>query len=135
MDIFIRNTDQTVFCITAESFPAGVKEAHEKLHAIFPPTSGRKYYGISYQNNGNILYKAAVLSAHPNEAGKLNLETFTIRKGKYSGKVIKNFMEDIASIGSTFQVLLENIHIDPEGYCLEEYFGNDVRCMVKLKDD
>lgn len=135
METIIKNTDQKVFCVSAGMFPEGVGEAHRKLHALFPPADGRSYYGISYRNKDTILYKAAVALKNPEEAGKLNLESFTIRKGKYSGKVIKNFMDDITSIGRTFQVLLEDTRIDPQGYCLEEYFDRDVRCMVKLKDD
>ncbi len=43
-------------------------------------------------------------------------------------------MQNIASIGNVFQQLLMQPKIDPNGYCLEIYEGdNDVRCLVPLK--
>lgn len=135
METFKKNNDKLVFCITAKSFPDGVKEAHEKLHALLPMAPGREYYGISFgsENNG-IVYKAAVGLKNPEEGKKFNLEEFIIRKGNYSGVVVKDFMKDMSSIGRTFQQLLDNSDIDPLGYCLEEYINNDVRCLVKTKD-
>lgn len=136
METYQKDNDRTVFCISAKSFPDGIMEAYQKLHSIFPLEPGRDYYGISYMDHGKTVYKAAVGLKDPKEAGDIKLETFIIRKGKYTGKVIENYMDDIPAIGRTFQVLLDNPNIDPRGYCLEEYFNEkDVRCLVKLKDD
>lgn len=136
METYEKNNDILVFCITAKSFPEGVKEAHQKLHSLYPPTPERKYYGISFMNHNTIVYKAAVGFTTPEEAKSSRLEPYIIRKGKYSGKVIENFMDDISSVGTTFQTLLNDPHLDPNGYCLEEYLNlTTVRCSVKLKDE
>ena len=136
METYKKDNDKPVYCITAKSFPEGLLEAHQKLHSIFPFSQEREYYGISYMDHDKTVYKAAVGLNNPKEAGDINLEMFIIRKGKYTGTVIANFMDDIPSIGRTFRVLLDNPNIDPQGYCLEEYFNkSDVRCLVKLKDD
>ncbi len=135
METIIKDNDTIVFCVNAKSFPEGVLEAHQTLHAMYPPAPDRRYYGISRPNHGDIHYKAAVGFGNQPEVQEQQLEKFVIRKGKYAGRVIRNFMEDIPAIGRTFQDLLEDVRIDPDGYCLEEYFDNDVRCLVKLKDD
>lgn len=135
MDTILFDNDTIVFCVNAKSFPEGVQEAHQTLHAMYPPAPDRKYYGISSLNHGDIHYKAAVALGDLTETPNKRLEKFVIRKGKYAGKVIRNFMEDIPAIGRTFNALLKDVRIDPNGYCLEEYFDNDVRCLVKLKDD
>lgn len=136
MDTIILDNDTIVFCVNAKSFPEGVQEAHQTLHAMYPPLPDRRYYGISRLNRGDIQYKAAVEFGNQPEVQEQQLEKFVIRKGKYAGKVIRNFMEDIPAIGRTFRDLLKDVRIDPDGYCLEEYINdNDVRCLVKLKDD
>ena len=43
----------------AKSFPEGILEAHQTLHALVPYSQNRKYFGISRPENGNIVYKAA----------------------------------------------------------------------------
>lgn len=136
METVTFKNDRIVFCIAAKQFPDGVQEAHQSLHAIFPPAPGRHYYGISFSNQDEITYKAAVGFDNKEEANGQDLEKFVIRKGKYASRVIKNFMDDIPSIGRTFRELLSDARIDQHGYCIEDYFNNqDVRCLVKLADD
>lgn len=136
MEDYIIEKDIPVFCITSKSFPEGVYEAHRKLHALFPPAIGRNYFGISFADvKGSILYKAAVQLPDMNKHLNSGTETFTIRKGLYSGVVIENFMRDIPAIGRTFNELLADSRLDPNGYCLEMYYNEtDVRCLVKLLD-
>lgn len=64
------------------------------------------------------------------------LEEFIIPKGSYNGTDIENFRRDIPAIGRVFQQLLTHPGLDPGGFCLEWYYNmNDVRCMVRLKDE
>ena len=128
------NEDVKCYCIKASSFPAGVLAAHQQLHQLFPYTSDRHYYGISRpEGKGIIAYWAA---AEKLAGDKIeDLEEFIIPKGNYTGKDISNFRNDIAAIGQTFQQLLTDPQIDPNGFCLEWYYNmDDVRCMVKLSD-
>ena len=126
--------DITVLCITASSFPDGVQAAHKKLHSLFPASERRTFYGISYgDETGSIIYKAATEQLHEGEARQLNLETFTIRKGKYITEFLHDWRKDEASVGKTFKKLLSDPGIDKKGYCLEIYLNeNDVRCLVPL---
>src|SRR5689334_23172784 len=132
-EIFIAN-DLPVYRVKASSFPTGIKAAHEKIHALFPPDGTRKYYGISHGGEkGQILYWAAVSKktdeAEQNDAA----ESFIIRKGKYISIFIKNWTLKETSVAEAFHELLQQDGIDANGYCLEEYINEtDIRCSVPL---
>lgn len=122
-----------VFCIKANSFPGGVHEAHKKLLQLIPSKDGRIFYGISYPENGKIIYKASTTEIYLDEGQKYNCETFTIRKGLFLGQTIINWKQDEIRVKTTFDELLSDPRIDINGYCLEEYVGdNDMKCMVPL---
>jgi|ERR1044072_2898962 hypothetical protein len=133
MEKFTLEKDIRVFCVTAKSFPDGIMDAFKKLQALVP--GDRKYFGLSRPENGSIVYKAAVEEKEPGEAEKLNCEPFIIRKGNYLSKTITDYMKNTPAIGETFQEMIKQPDIDPNGYCVESYFNEkDVCCMVRLKD-
>jgi predicted transcriptional regulator YdeE len=127
--------DMEVLCVTASSFPEGVKDAFDTLHNKFPSSEDRTFYGISYQSqDGHIVYKAAISVVENKEAEKYQCETFLIKKGQYISETITDFMNNIPLIGQTFQNLLTDPRVNKEsGYCLERYINqNDLQCMVTL---
>lgn len=126
--------DITVFCVTAKSFPDGVKEAHESLTRLTSFSPQRKYYGVSWMDEkGGITYKAAAEELIPGELSKHGLETLIIRKGNYIYIDVKNFMQHIPAIGQAFDRLKNDPRIDPQGVALEWYLNEtDVRCMIKI---
>lgn len=133
MGTYLLAEDVHVLCITASSFPAGVKQAHQALHSIVPPGSGREYFGLSRPHKGNIVYKAAAEVKHAGEAEEKGCEAYTIRQGNYISIVVNDFMTDLPAIGLAFQQLLQHPGLDPDGCCVEWYFNDkDVRCMVRL---
>lgn len=137
MEIYTIEKDIQLVCVTAESFPGKVMEAHNKLHELVSDNN-RQFFGISRPgSNGSIIYKAAAEAFTKEEAQQTGLETFSIKKGKYISLFIPRFCDDPASIGTAFQQLLRYPGIDHEnGYCLEVYETDvDVRCMVPLKND
>lgn len=135
MEIFNLEKDITLLCVEASSFPDGVLASHQKLHSMIIQLAERKYYGISNPDiSGRIIYKAAVEEMLENEAKNLGLETFVLKSGEYISIVLKNYMDNLSSIGKLFETLLKNPNIDPNGACIEWYFSqNDMRCMVRLK--
>ena len=127
--------DIKVFYIQATSFPDGVLEAFQRMHALieFPPK--RSNYGISRPENGVIVYRVAAEELIKGDLEKHNLKQFIIPRGEYIGIEIKNFKDDLSAIKNAFDKLLISSDIDPNSYCIEEYKGtDDVFCMVKLKD-
>jgi hypothetical protein len=121
--------------VTASSFPEGVTAAHEKLRALAPARSERRYFGISHPDEkGVIIYKAAAEELEPGELSKQGLEKFVIPNGDYACIVIKDYLKDPSQIGKAFDTILHNAPYDPKGFCLEWYTGDrDVRCMVRLR--
>ena len=127
--------DIKVFYITAKSFPDGIMEAHRKLHSLVPFSQSRKYFGISRPEHGQIVYRAATEERNPGEAEKYDCDTLTLKKGNYLSTTIHDYMNDLTSIWKTFEQILSDPRIDPEGYCVEWYLSQkDVKCMVRLKD-
>jgi predicted transcriptional regulator YdeE len=103
----------------------------------FPFSSERNFYGLSRpENNEGIVYKAAAEVKTPDEASKYKLDTMVIPKGNYVTETVHNFKEDVPVIGRTFEKLLEQPNLDPQGYCVEWYLPNDkdVMCMIRLQD-
>src|SRR5258705_10000884 len=136
MESFFLKQDIKVFYVKASSFPDGVQEAYQKLHALLVTPVGRRFFGISYpEGPGKMIYKAAVEENYPGEGKALGCENFVIKKGKYISIYIKDFMNNIPAIGKAFQELLVDERIDPNGCCVEEYINDkDVRCMVRLSN-
>lgn len=136
MDIITIEKDITVFIVAATSFPNGVLAAHEKVHTVAPPAKGRRFFGISRPEKGVIQYWAGAEEMHCGEDEELQLQTITLRNGKYISNTIENFKNDVSRIGNTFQQMLMRKDIDPNGYCVELYLNdNDVQCMVRLDDN
>lgn len=134
METFILNEDIKVFTMTAESFPEGILESHQKLHAIVPFSTDRRYFGVSRPENSVITYKAAAEELE-GEEGKYELDSLIIKKGRYISLVISGYMKDEQAIAKAFEKLLEYPDIDPNGYCVEWYISDDdVRCMIRLED-
>lgn len=135
METFTLDNDIKVLCVTATSFPEGITEAHQNLHALVPYSNNRRYFGMSHpKEKGVIIYNAAAEELNQNEAGLLGCETLIIKSGTYISTTIKDYLKDISSIGKAFQILLSQKGLDREGYCVEWYLNNkDVRCMIRLK--
>jgi hypothetical protein len=133
MEDFILKEDINVFCVQAASFPDKIMEAHQTLHSLIDFNPERRYFGLSSPDqSGEIIYKAAAEEIIPGELSKHHLEAYTIPKGNYLSRVIRNFTSNIGEIGKTFQEMINEPTIAPDGICIEWYLKNDeVRCMVR----
>lgn len=132
MEIYTLEDDLDLFCVTAQSFPHDIKGAFDKLVSLIRGTEGRTFFGISYQTDaGEIIYKAAVLELCEGEGKMLDCELYRLEKGDYITETIKNWMQDIRSIGTTFRKLGDSLP-DTTFPCVEWYKGQDVMCMVRL---
>ena len=134
MEPYTLERDIKLICIPASSFPDGVAAAHQKLHALLPPTQRRKIFGISWPDGkGSLVYKAGTEETYPGETEKLGGETFIVKKGHYISILIHNYMSDMPAFGKAFKELCADPRIDPQGAAVEMYYDEkDVRCMVRL---
>lgn len=126
--------DIEIFYLTAKSFPDGIQEAHERIHALIGSLDGRTSYGISHADaSGNIVYMAGVSARHTGEGQQFGCKTFVAKKGRYFEAVINNYMRQPEAIGDVFQEMMSDPRIDPQGACVEEYISNtEMRCLVRL---
>lgn len=127
--------DIQVCRLKASSFPEGVLAAHQALHARFPFSPDRNYFGISRPENGTICYWSATEEQITASLLAEGYEAFIIPAGNYVSILIKDFMKNPMVIGEAFQELIHLPGIDPDGYCIEWYKGmDDVVCMVRTKN-
>ena len=127
--------DIAIFYVTAKTFPAGVLDAHNTLHAMVPFSSKRKYFGVSRpENDGNIVYRAGTEETRANEGNEYNCDTLVLKKGNYISLTVADFREDPQRIGEAFQILLTHPDLDPQGYCVEWYMNDreEVKCMIRM---
>ncbi|MEO6305301.1 MAG: transcriptional regulator [Bacteroidia bacterium] len=136
MEEYNLEKDIKIFYVTATSFPEGISAAHEKLQNLLPDIKDRHFYGVSRpENNKGIIYKAGVEESYQGEGETLGFDTLILKQGKYIGALIKDYTKDVSIVEKTFQKILKNPDLDPNGYCVEMYIGQkDLRCMVRLKD-
>lgn len=124
----------TAYTVKAASFPEGVLAAHQHLHGLVTYSPKRKYFGISRpEGAGTIAYYAAAEELEKGEFARHDLPVFIIAAGTYIYTDIPDFMKNIPAIGQTFQTLLGEKNIDPNGACVEWYLSDTVcRCMVRI---
>lgn len=125
-----------VVFLKAAKFPDDVPATFEKLNALLPNNSDRRFFGISHPDKtGVIHYKAAAEILPSDNFKNSDLQKFIIEKGDFVTKYITNHFKDSNCIGDTFQALLKYPQLDPNGYCLEvykNYTDVDVHCMVRI---
>src|SRR6195952_1197042 len=90
--------DIKVFYVPASSFPDGIMQAHETLHALVPFSTDRKFYGLSRPENGPIQYKAAAEEINKGEAEKFGCNILILKKGKYICLTVHDYLKDVQSI-------------------------------------
>lgn len=142
MEKFTLHKDIQLFCVKADSFPEGIKAAHEKMTSISNPDGRRNYFGVSYLYDDEILYMAAAEMMKSEEEIPAGCDTYTLKKGDYISIYITDFAKDTSQIDRAFKILLDDPGIDPDGCCTECYLpegadyatAKDIRCMVRLAD-
>lgn len=125
--------DVALIAVTARSFPEGIGEAFNTLMRMLPDSQERVFFGISYPDQeGGLLYKAAVSQAFDGECEQYDCETFVLSKGKYLTETVKNWRGQEEKIGLTFRKLGDS-RSDTVAPGIEWYQGEDVMCMLKLE--
>ena len=137
METLYLNNDVHVFYITVKSFPTGITDAFKALENLDPSICERPFYGIFHEDeNGNMIYRAAVEERYKGEAETYGCNTFVISHGNYLAVTIKHFMKRIEVIPEAFDLLGKQPGIDVSFPAIEWYRNEEeVVCMVKLLSD
>lgn len=133
MDIVHLPQDIHPGALQATEFPDGISDTFDQLEEMFGDIPIRTSYGVSHADDqGHILYYAAASTSDPKQVLP-GTKPLTIRKGYYVSLPIRQWRENLPAITTAFQTLMLHPDMDPEGYCLEEYGCDTVRCMVPLR--
>ena len=127
--------DIKVYYVTANSFPEDILTARRTLPFKNSFSKERRYFGLSRpeKENDRIVYKAAAEQIQVDLEKDYQLDTFIIEKGTYKCITISNYKGRWSKISpKPFGELTALANIDPNGYCLEWYFNEVVRCMVRI---
>lgn len=135
MKNYTLENDIKVMYVQAETFPDGIQKAFDTLDSKLVNIEGIIYYGISYLDDGKIVYKAGVEERFGGEADKLDVKTLTIKKGEYLTETILDWRENMSAFSAVFQKLLDTPKLDRNSFCVEWYKSDtEVMCMVKLME-
>src|SRR5436190_2138743 len=108
MEKYKLEKDVKIMCLPVPNFPNGIQQAFDELWQRLPRINNRNFYGISYGNEaGDIIYKSAAEEMEEGEAEKFGYEPFTITKGEYLIETIKNWRNQIPTIGETFTQMVK----------------------------
>lgn len=134
MEKYKLDSDLKVFGKQVITFPLGIKEAFDHLMAIVPDANRRSYYGLSrLDDQGGVLYYAAVQESHKGEAQLYGMECYTIPEGKYSAVTITNWMQKTDCIKDVFHELMQGECADLTTLCVE-WYKSDAEMMCMMKD-
>jgi hypothetical protein len=135
METYQLKSDLQVFGVKVNSFPSGVGEAFDRLVNMVPDGFSRSYFGISYMENGQVVYKATAEQKEEDEAERYNCEKATIEKGKYFISVLKDWRTKTDCIKDIFMEMMEEPGVHLGKPCIEWYLNdNEMWCMMKVKE-
>ncbi|HVM86650.1 MAG TPA: hypothetical protein VMT76_00580 [Puia sp.] len=135
MEKYIVGSNIKVFGMEVSTFPEGIPQVFNSLMNKITDGPRRDYYGISYMtNDGKIFYFAATAEKENSEAGKYDLDSFTIEKGEYLVQSIADWKQKIDTINCVFHELMQDERIDKDKPCIEWYKSeNEMWCMIGTK--
>ena len=111
---------QLVVCRATE-FPAGIKAAWDLLESKLPSLRGRKFYGLTFWEDGQLVYYAGLEPQDEDEIARLGFPTMTLRGGKYARVKLLDWTKHADEIGEIFGELMEQFKKDPAGPTVEFY--------------
>jgi hypothetical protein len=132
MKLYYLKEDVKIFGVRVKTFPDGIGEAFDALVKMIPGGFNRSYYGISYMEGNDIIYKATAEEVIDGEAEKYKCEKFTIEKGEYLAVTITEWLQKTGSIKDVFHDMMQDSRADNSSPCVEWYKNdNEMICMLK----
>lgn len=134
MEKYVLQDDLKVFGVQVKTFPSGIGETFDSLVGMLPGGFNRSFYGISYMKDGAMVYLAAAEEKDKGEAQKYDCERYTVEKGEYLTKTIKDWRKKTDHIGDVFHEMMRDSRVDKTKPCVEWYKNDDeMLCMVRSK--
>lgn len=125
---------QLVVCRASE-FPAGIKDSWQRLEGKLSSLKGRKFYGLTYLEDGHLVYYAGLEPLNKEEVTALGFPTLTLKGGKYARVKLLDWNNHADEIGPIFDELMETYKKDPNGPTVEFYRSQaELHLMIPLAE-
>ena len=124
---------QLVVCRATE-FPAGIRESWEQLESRLNSLRGRKFYGLTFFEDGHLVYYAGLQPLDENEIASLGFPVMTLKGGEYARVKLMDWNDHADEIGPIFDELMEQYPKDPDGPTVEFYRSQtELHLMIPLQ--
>jgi hypothetical protein len=132
----VDQADTKLIVCRATEFPAGIKDSWERLESKLASLKGRKFYGLTYFRDGELIYYAGLESLDENEVASLGYPTIMLKGGKYSRVKLMDWNRHADEIGGIFEELMEEYQKDPDGPTVEFYRSqSELHLMIPISDN
>ncbi len=124
---------QLIVCRAVE-FPAGIKDSWDRLEAKLASLKGRRFYGLTFFEEGQLVYYAGLEPKDEDEIDSLGFPTITLQGGEYARVKLMDWPSHADEIGQLFDELMEAYEKDPQGPTVEFYRSqNELHLMIPLQ--
>lgn len=122
------------FGLRVTNFPEGIGNAFDSLSQKVTGGSQRSAFGLSrMDNDGSIIYYAALEEKSAEEARQYNCERFVIPRGEYLSATLKNWRNHLPEITNIFGEMMKDKRFDNSAYCIEWYQSDtEMVCLLQL---
>jgi hypothetical protein len=126
---------QLIVCRAIE-FPAGIKDSWERLESQLASLRGRKFYGLTYFEEGQLVYYAGLQPLDQSEISALGFPTLILKGGKYARVKLMDWNNHTVKIGEIFDYIMEEYRKDPSGPTVEFYRSQtELHLMIPLVEN
>lgn len=133
--IVIQADTKLIVCHATE-FPAGIKDSWDRLESKLASLKGRKFYGLTYFKDGELIYYAGLEPLDENEVASLGFPTMMLKGGKYARVKLMDWNNHADEISDIFGELMEEYQKDPTGPTVEFYRSqSELHLMIPLLEN
>lgn len=132
----INQPDIELVVCRAKEFPAGIKDSWERLESKLASLKGRKFYGLTYFEEGQLVYYAGLQPMSHEEIQVLGFPTMMLKGGKYARVKLMDWNSHADEIGPIFDELMETYKKDPSGPTVEFYRSHtELHLMIPILEN
>ena len=117
----VSREETAVIAMEAATFPDGIGAAWRRLEALYPPRKGRRFYGLTRFDEGQLRYFAAVVPPTEQAAAPAGFVRLTMQGGLYARVKLEGWPERTGEFAQVFDHLMERFELSPGGYSVEFY--------------
>lgn len=134
MEILSIASDIKVFGTLVTAFPIGIGDAFNRLIKTVPDGRQRACYGISSMNEqGEVLYFAAIAEQVPGEAEKYRFEQREVPKGDYLAITVVDWQQKTHCIKDVFHEMMQDDRYLHDSPCIEWYKNDsEMICLLQV---